>query len=198
MLRGWETYSSVVRSRCFDCINEHSRVLEIGPAHGDFTKLILEKNPKQCTLIEPDPRHVADLKKMFPNTEIQHNDIFDVLPTMEDAYDVVVAFGVLYHWSSPFKFLEDIANIIKPKYICLDNPDNDKVLIQHEEPNVTGNYWNLSNKKIVNLSIHLPKEIINTAMNNLNYKTLLSRKMAWHQYNKDVKQQAILFKFERI
>jgi SAM-dependent methyltransferase len=205
MIRGWETYSHTVSNLCLNCINKDSRVLEIGPGDGIYTQLILEKNPKQVTLVEPDPNYLRNLQNKYGdknNIRIIQGDIFKLLPTMQDAYDVCVAFGVLYHWSSPFRFLEDLANIINPQYICLDNPENADVLIKREGFCESGSYWNLENDRTVNLSVHLPSHIIKTAMNNLEYKTILSRDMSWHHVNNlekngDSKKQTILFKFER-
>ena len=204
MIRGWDTYSRVVSDMCLNCINKDSRVLEIGPGSGDFTQLILEKNPKQVTLVEPDPVAVKNLQNTYgdnKNIKIMQGDIFELLPTMQNAYDVCVAFGVLYHWSSPFKFLEDLVNIISPRYICLDNPENADVVIKPETLNTVGNSWNLGNNRTVNLSVHLPSHVIKTAMNDLEYKTILSRDMSWHQSsnwkNSKSKKQTILFKFER-
>jgi len=199
MIQGWETYSHVVSTLCLDCINEDSRVLEIGPAYGAFTSLILEKNPKQLTLVEPDPDCLRILQNRYgdkKNIRIIQGDIFKLLPTMQNAYDVCVAFGVLYHWSSPFRFLEDLANIINPQYICLDNPENAEVIIRWEGNNDTGSYWNLENDRTVKLAVHLPSHVIKTAMNNLEYKTILSRDMSWHCVNFS-KKQTILFKFKR-
>ena len=198
-----ETYSHVVSAMCLDCIDKDSRVLEIGPGHGIFTQLILEKNPKQLTLVEPDPKQVRKLQKTYSdkeNIKIIQGDIFELLPTMQNAYDVCVAFGVLYHWSSPFKFLEDLVNIISPRYICLDSPENADVVINTEYLYTRGSYWNLGNKRTVNLSVHLPSHVIKTAMNNLEYKTLLSRDMtAYHSDTliSESKKQTVLFKFER-
>ncbi len=196
MIQGQETYRKVIKNYCFDCITERSRVLEIGAGEGFFSSLILEKNPKKYTIVEPDPVCVNILQMQYPNTEILQDDIFRLIPLMENAYDVVVAFGVLYHWSSPFKFLEDVVNIIQPEFICLDNPECDGVVIKDEIHNTTGNFWKLDQQRTVDLSVHLDSNIIKKSMQNLQYKCLLKRDMRWHQLDES-KQQTILYKFER-
>lgn len=196
MIKGCETYKKVVTNYCFDCITESSRVLEIGPGNGFFSSLIFEKNPKKYTMVEPNPISVNDLQLRYPDSEIIHDDIFRLIPLMENAYDVVVAFGVLYHWSSPFKFLEDIVNIIQPEFICLDNPKCDGIVVKDEICNIPGNFWKLDQRRTVDLSVHLDSNIIKKAMQNLQYECLLKRDMSWHQLN-DSKKQTILYKFKR-
>ena len=192
----WEKYARVVSDKCFDCIQPEHRVLEVGAHTGAFSKLILEKNPAKVELIEPDPNIVDQLTKLCNDRVVLRQDsVFDLLPTYRKGdFDVVVAFGVLYHWSSPFEFLEQVVNNIQPQYICLDNPDNDQIIAKHEDLNISGNLF--TNKRAVGISLHLPPELIGQAMKNLGYQQLLKRQMGYFQVLS--KEQSWLWKFERI
>jgi SAM-dependent methyltransferase len=192
----WDQYAKVIRDKCFDCILPEYRVLEVGAHTGAFSKLILEKTPAFVELVEPDPQTVKQLLQLCNGQVVLRNEsIFNLLPTYNKGdFDVVVAFGVLYHWSSPFNFLEQIVNNIGPKYICLDNPNNDQIVAKHEDLNISGNLF--TDKRAVGISLHLPPALITQAMENLGYKQLLKRQMGYFQVPS--KEQSWLWKFERI
>jgi len=192
----WDQYAKVVRDKCFDCILPEHRVLEIGAHTGAFSKLILEKTPAFVELVEPDPCTVKQLSQLCNDQVVLRNkSIFDLLPTYsKNDFDVVVAFGVLYHWSSPFEFLEQVVNNIQPRYICLDNPDNDQIVAKHEDLNISGNLF--TDKRAVGISLHLPPALITQAMENLGYKQILKRQMGYFQVPS--KEQSWIWKFERI
>jgi SAM-dependent methyltransferase len=191
----WPQYAEIVKNHCFDCIDHSSRVLEIGAGLGQFTKIILEKSPSYVEVVEPDPESCDTLKSKFQDKiKIKQQDIFSLFDNYEvNSFDTVVAFGVLYHWSSPFYFLEQIVNKIQPRYIFLDNPYNNILLAKPEELNITGNCW--TSKKAVGISLHLTPELVLLAMNNLGYTQLLKRDMKYWQVS--TKEQSLIWKFER-
>ena len=192
----WEKYARVVSDKCFDCIQPEHRVLEVGPNVGSFTRLIIDKNPTFLELVEPDPLSCDYLRRLCSDRVLLRKEsIFDLLPTYRKGeFDVVVAFGVLYHWSSPFDFLEQIVNNIQPQYLCLDNPNNDQIIAKDEDLNTPGNLF--TDKHAVGISLHLPPDLITKAMQNLGYKQLLKRQMSYFQVTK--KEQSWIWKFERI
>lgn len=192
----WEQYAKVVSDKCFDCIRPEHRVLEIGAHVGAFSKLILAKAPAFVELVEPDLTASTYLSPLCNDRVVLLKEsIFDLLPNYNAGdFDVVVAFGVLYHWSSPFEFLEQVVNNIQPKYICLDNPDNDQIVAKHEDLNISGNLF--TNRRAVGISLHLPPALITQAMENLGYKQLLKRQMGFFQVPS--KEQSWLWKFERV
>lgn len=193
----WNQYSKVLSEKCLDCILPEHRVLEVGAHTGAFTKLILDKNPVLVELSEPDPEAAAVLATKFANRVIvKQQSIFDLIPHYQpESFDVVVAFGVLYHWSSPFEFLEQVVNNIQPRYICLDNPDNDGIKAKYEKLNMPGNLFT-NRRRAVGISLHLPPDLITLAMNNLGYRQLLKRQMGYFQVPS--KEQSWIWKFERI
>jgi 2-polyprenyl-3-methyl-5-hydroxy-6-metoxy-1,4-benzoquinol methylase len=196
-MENWNLYSKIILEKCFDCIDSNSKVLEIGPSNGKFTKLILEKNPKYLELVEPDYNMIPSLKllvKEHTNVSIKNKDIFNLLPQYQPKdFDVVVAFGVLYHWASPFDFLEKIANYIRPQYLCIDNPDNDQIRIKPEAENLLGGRW-VQNYQTVKMAIHLPPDIITQAVTTLGYTQQLKRQMGYH--NVRTKEQSWVWKFK--
>jgi Dimethyladenosine transferase (rRNA methylation) len=49
-----------------DCVEiENKTILEIGPGTGNLTKFILNKNPKEFTVIEKDNNLIKNLKDQF-------------------------------------------------------------------------------------------------------------------------------------
>ena len=196
-MENWNLYSKIILEKCFDCIDLNSRVLEIGPGSGRFTKLILEKNPKYLELVEPNYNRLPSLKLLVQehtNVSIKTEDIFNLLPQYQPKdFDVVVAFGVLYHWASPFDFLEKIANYIRPQYLCIDNPDNDQIRIKPEAENLIGSRC-VQNYQTVQMAIHLPPDIITQAVTTLGYTQQLKRQMGHHNIRN--KEQSWVWKFE--
>jgi 16S rRNA A1518/A1519 N6-dimethyltransferase RsmA/KsgA/DIM1 with predicted DNA glycosylase/AP lyase activity len=97
-LSGWELYSKIIQQKCFDCIDENSKVLEIGPGHGSFTKLILDKNPKFLELVEPNDLCYNNIKIKFgncSNVNIKKQDIFETLSTYQKKeFDVQKKYSV--------------------------------------------------------------------------------------------------------
>lgn len=176
----WQAYKKIVADNVFDCIDVTSSVLEIGPFDGWFTDCILEKNPKYVQLIEPNALAYSKLLSKYArhsNIDIRNLDVFEALNIYTKKFDVVIAFGVMYHWHNPFEFLEQVVNFVKPIYFCLDNPDPDQIYISKEEINVPGNRQVSPIRRSVNLSLAVPSQYIETAMTDLNYTTKFVRSM---------------------
>jgi SAM-dependent methyltransferase len=178
----WESYSNIITNNVFDCITPTSRVLEVGPFNGWFSDLILQKSPCYLELVESNSDAIELLTQKYkdnPVVKITHADIFDVVKNFTNqSFDVVVAFGVLYHWHNPLEFLEQISNHIDPKYVCIDNIDVPNLYIANEDLNAGGSRNIVTLKKTTNLSLTLPKEIIHKAMTNLGYRQVYFRSMS--------------------
>lgn len=178
----WEPYKNIVESKVFDCINCDSKVLEVGPFEGWFTDLILKKDPKYVELVEANVQasdFLDNKYKNYSNVNVICADIFDkLLEYKYQCFDVVVAFGVLYHWHNPFEFLEQVVNVIGPQYICLDNPSPPQVYLSGEDHNIPGARNTVIDKKTVGLSLSVPNHYINQAMTNLGYSQQFWRPMS--------------------
>ena len=63
-----------------NCVEiENKNILEIGPGTGNLTKYILDKKPKQFTVIEKDNDLINDLKEQFKeNLNIINNDVLNI------------------------------------------------------------------------------------------------------------------------
>ena len=138
----WSAYKSIISNEVFDCVNSQTSVLEIGPFHGAFTDLLLEKNPKRLCLIEPNKHacvQLAEKYRVYQNVLVSSDNVFDMLNQAHvGQFDVVVAFGVLYHWHNPFDFFERVANLIKPEFFLIDSPGTPQIYLSHEELNMLG------------------------------------------------------------
>ena len=78
---------------CVEIKNKY--ILEIGPGTGNLTKYILNKKPKQFTVIEKDHKLVNNLKEQFrENLNIINNDVLNVNEN-ELFKEKVIVFGNL-------------------------------------------------------------------------------------------------------
>lgn len=178
----WKPYSDIISNNVFDCIVPGSRVLEIGPFGGWFSDLILQKSPSYLELVEPNDYAFNSLTEKYKNNtkvKVIKADIFDIIKTYStQSFDVVVAFGVLYHWHNPLELLEQVSNLLDPTYVCVDNVGAKEVYISDEELNVGGNRNITLAKKTVNMSLALPAKVISKAMTNLGYEEKFYRSMS--------------------
>lgn len=169
----------------FNIVNGLS-VMEIGPQFGSHTSLILDNNPKSITLIENDHNMVEVLKKTFShiadssNINIIHNDVFHQLATDDTIYDIVICFGVLYHFHSPLYLLELITNQCKPEIIILEYPHNKQfrkstleesteLSLDPEEINVQSERWVNPGWIPVRLRMVMHTNLLIQAMTHLGY-----------------------------
>ena len=60
-------------------IDENDTVVEIGPGHGELTRIILTKKPKELIVIEKDEELAALLLNAFANIQIISGDALDLL-----------------------------------------------------------------------------------------------------------------------
>jgi SAM-dependent methyltransferase len=178
----WNPYSDIIVNHVFDCITPNSRVLEVGPFDGWFSDLILQKSPSYLELVEPNVYAFDRLTEKYKNNtavSVNRADIFDIIKTYSvQSFDVVVAFGVLYHWHSPLEFLEQVSNLLDPTYFCIDNVGAKYIYISDEELNIGGSRNIVDTKKTANLSLALPGDIISKAMTNLGYEEKFYRSMS--------------------
>ena len=164
------------KSEYLEYINKHylhvckkSRVLELGPAPGDHSKLIIKNNPSYLELIEGDSRAIDNLKLINGVDYVLCDDIMIALQSTQN-FDVVVCFGVLYHLHSPLHLLELIVNNCSPKHILLDSVHAAHPLVfAHEEPNLYGNVQYRLGWKGSKMNFVIPFFIINWALSNMGY-----------------------------
>ncbi len=85
-----------VLDQIVNCVEiENKYILEIGPGTGNLTKYILNKKPKQFTVIEKDHKLVNNLKEQFrENLNIINNDVLNVNEN-ELFKEKVIVFGNL-------------------------------------------------------------------------------------------------------
>lgn len=145
-------------------------VLEIGPYLGLHTEIISANKPKYLELVDANPLNVRELNRI---TGIDNLVIDDVLFYLQDIkkFNVVVCCGVLYHLHCPLHLLELIVNNTDPNWIILDSRQDLPQLSFIVEPdNVTKNRFTRNDWKSAGFSIVPPFEIINLAMQNMNYE----------------------------
>lgn len=151
------------------------RVLEVGPMTGFFTDMLLSYDPASITLVEFDKQFITTLENQYKNNdkvEIVCKDIFFYINENVKKFDVVILFGVLYHFHSALWLLELCANYIDPEYICVDSPfsnDANQASITNEPDNKAGARQILSSWKSAGITVVVPYNCIKTALSNLGY-----------------------------
>ena len=60
-------------------IKSTDTVIEIGPGHGELTKYLADKKPKNLVLIEADRELVPTLRNNFPEAKVVEGDVLEVL-----------------------------------------------------------------------------------------------------------------------
>jgi SAM-dependent methyltransferase len=176
--KNWANYLYTIQNAFKNITNK--TVLEVGPFVGNHTILLEKFNPKSITLIEPNLTNgITELKRRFANHEIINDDIFLYLEKPRK-FDVVMCYGVLYHLHSPIHLLEMIVNRCDPDYILLETTnghlystgEDSGAFFVSEPDNTDGNRYSMGDWKSSKISVVVPQEIINLAMNNLGYKNI--------------------------
>lgn len=78
-------------------------VIELGAGIGDHSRFWLDRG---CTLTitEPRPANLAILRERYPDADIRAYDV-DRDPVPDETFDIVYAYGLLYHLSDPARGL---------------------------------------------------------------------------------------------
>ncbi len=129
---------------------ERPRVLEIGPKHGQDSRLLATLEPAELVLVERPTKHdlVADwlpeIERLCP-TRLIELDLLDLEPAALaelGQFDLVWCLGVLYHNDEPVGLLERLHDLTRPGGLFV------------LETSLTRNLW-LARKNVV--EIHWPK-----------------------------------------
>lgn len=151
------------------------RILEVGPMTGFFTDMLLSHDPESITLVEFDQTFIPGLESRYKDNnkvEIVCQDIFFYINKNVKKFDVVILFGVLYHFHSSLWLLELCANYINPEYICIDSPfQGEEFLasIKNEPDNQAGARQTVSNWKSAGMTVVLPYPVLKKSLSNLGY-----------------------------
>ena len=171
-------YFSFINKTYFP-ICKNQRVLEIGAAFGDHSKLIATQSPSYFEIVEGDATHAKKLEKILTIDKVIHNDIILELQENSKPFDVCICLGVLYHLHSPLNLLELIINKCQPKYILLDCVAAPHPLVFHSEIiNRPGNCQTVDNWKSCKLNFVVPFFIYNQSLHNMGYQLELANKQA--------------------
>jgi len=183
----WDYYLEWSYKEFFSSITKEDSVLELGPAVGYHTKLILRQNPKILHLVEPDPFSSKALQEVFiPSCGIEgYTKTYEEFYNQYNLpYDVVVCCGLLYHLLAPLHLLEMIVNYSKPKKIIISNinVDEDGVVPYEYDNKILGRTTTMDNpiKYWHKLSAGTVKEVLES----VGYKCVkeLDTKVVWPKY----------------
>ena len=171
-----EMFNSLEYKNYCDIVNQHfavcknKTVLEIGAFGGWHSKLILDQQPMDLTVVDPNIM-VNDIINKNNIKDIVVDDVFNYLK-INRKFDVVVCCGVLYHLHSPLYLLELISNMSNPDYIILDSYNLTGFGCNEEIDNNLGCRYTMNSWKSCKLNIGLPNIVFEMAMTNLGYKEI--------------------------
>ena len=154
-------------------IAKNKTVLEVGPSTGWFTHTLLHCKPKHITSVERYHNFYNELVHLFfniKNTTLIHDDIYYYLSHYKPKFDIVVALGVVYHFTDPIGLLEKIVNYCKPEYILIDSPDGTLNIV--EEPGNPGDRQNESDFVSSNITITVPIDLLITVLEKYGYELI--------------------------
>jgi hypothetical protein len=151
-------------------ICKNKNVLEIGPFGGHHSKMILEQQPTELTVVEPNIEANDQLAKLNISNII-NDDIFHYLQS-KNLFDVVICCGVLYHLPHPLYLLELIANMSDPEYLILESICVDKFYLTNEIDNTPGNRQINDSWKSCKLNLLIPDDYYETIAINLGYELI--------------------------
>ena len=161
---------------------ENRSVLEVGPFDGHYSKVLLQINIKNLTLIEASENACKySLEKInWPaskNIKIIHGDMHKDL-NLAGKHDVVLLLGVLYHSHAPLHVLEETVNNCDPDYIitddCIDSLNfGSQSYFGDEIANCPGMRYALAGKKTCNIVSYIDQTVLKQAMHNLGYECII-------------------------
>lgn len=115
---------------------ENKNIIEVGPWYWALTKKILEKRPKNLTLVELDKEMIEILDKRKENGDFQNIDkLFikniDVLKFFPDFEEYFVIANIPYYITSPIlrHFLFDVENKPEKMLILMQKDVWDKIIL---------------------------------------------------------------------
>ncbi|HBB34441.1 MAG TPA: class I SAM-dependent methyltransferase [Cyanobacteria bacterium UBA8803] len=82
-----------------------SNVLEVGAGIGDHTSFFLDRG---CRVLSTEARqeNLEILRIRYPNIEVRHLDLDNPDPTLNELFDIVYCYGLLYHLQKPAEAIE--------------------------------------------------------------------------------------------
>ena len=91
-----------ILDKIVNCVEiENKNILEIGPGTGNLTKFILDKKPKNFTVIEKDNSLISNLKELFKeNLNIINDDVLNINESLLFKERVIVFGNLPYNIST--------------------------------------------------------------------------------------------------
>lgn len=156
----------LARFNHFDTLNINFNdqiVLELGAGIGNHTEFILSKNPKKVYVLEGRPENMSILTERFKENKKIIAAVADLdkpMPQFNIMIDWIYNYGLLYHLTKPFDFIERLklyphTNMILETCISLNGETNN--IYENGDP--TQALQNLGSRPNINLLIKKLKEV---------------------------------------
>lgn len=114
------------------------RVLEVGAGIGDHTKFFLDRG---CQVVSTDarPEHLKAIRSRYPNIKVSHLNLDHPLASanIEETFDVVYCYGLLYHLKKPAEAIEFMSRLCKQVLLietCVAFGDGESLHLAKESP----------------------------------------------------------------
>ena len=143
----------------FDLVGEGRRVLDIGPADGDWS-FFLESLGAKVFAVDHAPTNANEMRgiralkeKLHSSVEISDTDVDTNFRLPDGVFEVAFFLGILYHLKNPFHALEKLTRQVKylflstrvarisPSGLPLDKDALAYLLGTHELNGDRSNYW---------------------------------------------------------
>jgi len=120
------SYSKLIVDLMFGALNKHPNQVvaaDIGAGTGIFTKLILEKNPKELYAVEPNENMLLAGKKFLPNGVKWMAACAESTELPSNTFDLITM-ASSFHWTNTHTALNEFNRLIKPSgiFAALWNP----------------------------------------------------------------------------
>ncbi len=86
----------------------NSTVLEVGAGMGDHTSFFLDRGC-QVVSTEARPENLDELRAQYPDLNVRQLDLENPDPTLNETFDIIYCYGLLYHLGKPAEAIEFMA-----------------------------------------------------------------------------------------
>jgi hypothetical protein len=158
--------------------------------------------PNEIVIMDSDEKVLTPLKQRLEDRQLEdevtflHEDAFQYI-NKNNKFNVVVMFGLLYHFHSPFHLLELVANYNDPEHIFLEIPKNDSegAGFDIERVNELAQRVVKHQYKTINYCLTFGEKFLEKAMQDLGYEMKVK---VYYDEKHAYKSNQVFYHFEKL